>query len=257
MKTDATVADKLLHHMAFWEYKLPNMGSLSTIHLDVLIASAVVFFLIGFTFYRVSRRLHLKPSFVQNMCEFCVDLVRKEIMGTCPHYVHMIGPLALSLFLAIFFMNMLDIAPASTGGQIMALFGSHENFRIVPTGDLNITLALSVFSFIAIQCKIIYIHGLGHYIKGWFTQPFGIFVFPFNVFSRLVEEFSRFFSLAMRLFGNMFAGEIVFALLAYSPAYVKLVGVFGWCLLHLLIIYLQAFIFTMLTITIFSLSLEH
>lgn len=257
MKAEASFTEKILHHLSFWTYEIPQLGSVGVFHLDVLLVSAIVFIIVGFSFYKVSRRLHLRPSFGQNVCEFFVDIVRKEIQGSCPHYVHAVGPLALSIFLAVFFMNLLDVMPASLGGKMMGLFGSHHNFRLVPTADLNITLALAVFSFFAIQMKAIYIQGLGHFIKGWLAHPFGLIAMPLNVFSRLVEDFSRVFSLAMRLFGNIYAGEIVFALLAFSPAWLKFPGVFIWCVFHLLIIYLQAFIFTMLVIAIFSLSLEH
>jgi F-type H+-transporting ATPase subunit a len=257
MKADASLTDNILHHLSFWTYDIPQFGPLGIIHLDVLLVSAIVFFCVAVIFYKASLQLHLKPSFYQNFCEYFVDIVRKEIQGTCPHYMHTIGPLALSLFLAILFMNALDILPASLGGQIMSSVGLHHNFRVVPTADLNITLALSVFSFVAIQLKAIYIHGLGNFIKGWLTHPFGAIAFPINILSRFVEEFSRIFSLGMRLFGNIYAGEIIFALLAFSPLWLKLPGVFLWCGFHLLIIYLQAFIFTMLTIVIFSLSVEH
>lgn len=257
MKADISLSEKLHHHLSFWKYEIPGHGVLGQLHLDVLLVSAIVFFVISLVFYRVSLKLHLKPSFAQNCCEFCVDLVRKEIQGSCPHYVHMVGPLALSLFLAVLFMNALDVMPASLGGKIMGLFNDDLNFRLVPTADLNITMALAAFSFFAIQFKAIYVNGLGNYLKGWLAQPFGLAAFPLNVFSRFVEEVSRVFSLAMRLFGNILAGEIVFALLAFAPTWLKFPGVFAWCAFHLLIIYLQAFIFTMLVIVIFSLSLDH
>lgn len=257
MNADATLTDNILHHLSFCKHEIPGLGVWGNIHVDVLLISAVMFFLVGSGFYYVSRQLHIKPSFAQNLCEYFVDLVRKEVQGTCPHYVHMIGPLALSLFLGILSMNALDVLPASLGGKVMGLMGSEKNFRLVPTADLNITMALAVFSFFTIQFKAIYIRGLGNFIKGWLSQPFGIAVFPINIFSRFVEELSRVFSLAMRLFGNIYAGEIIFALLAFAPTWVKLPGVFAWCIFHLLIIYLQAFIFTMLVIVIFSLSLDH
>jgi F-type H+-transporting ATPase subunit a len=140
---------------------------------------------------------------------------------------------------------------------MMLAIGSQENFKVVPTADLNVTLALATLCLLIIQGTVIKKHGLWHYLQGWLAQPLGLAAFPLNILLRIVEECSRVFSLAMRLYGNMFAGEIIFALLALGPDWVRAPGIFGWCVFHILIVYLQAFIFMMLTVIGFSLALDH
>ncbi len=255
--SSATLSDQIQHHLSSWDAHVSILGVDTTIHVDSILMSAGLMMLLSFVFWYYSRSLTLAPSRSQNFFESIVDTVYKEVYAAAPNYVHIIGPLGLTVFIGVLFMNMMDFLPSSIGGQVMTMMGSQENFKVVPTSDLNVTLALSTLCLIVIQSTVIKKHGLGHYIWGWLAQPLGLIAFPLNIVLRLVEEFSRVFSLAMRLYGNMFAGEIIFALLAIGPVAIRAPGVLLWCGFHILIVYLQAFIFMMLTVIGFSLALDH
>jgi len=255
--SSASLSDQIQHHLSNWDTHVSLFGIRTTLHLDTICMSVFLLTILALVFYCFSQNLKLSPSKSQNFFESIVDAVYKEVATSSPQYVHIIGPLGLTVFIAILFMNMMDFLPTSIGGEIMLALGLADNFKIVPTADLNTTLAFSTLCLLVIQTSVVKKHGLGHYIMGWLSQPLGLAAFPLNILLRIIEEFSRVLSLAMRLYGNMFAGEIIFALLALSPAYIHGPGVIGWCFFHILIVYLQAFIFMMLTVIGFGLALDH
>ncbi|MBM4222445.1 MAG: F0F1 ATP synthase subunit A [Gammaproteobacteria bacterium] len=245
------------HHLSFCAMNINVFGMDIVLHIDTLLVSSALLFLVAWSFYTAAQSLSLLPSFRQGLHEMAIECVYNEVVSASPHYIHMVGPLGFALFISIFVMNLMDLAPTSLGATVMGLVGFSSNFKLVPTADLNTTLALAVLTFFVIQINAISYLGPGSYIKGLLSHPFGLVLSPMNFMLRCIEEFSRIFSLSFRLYGNMFAGEIIFALLAVSPLWLKAVGVFSWCVFHILIIYLQAFIFMMLAVIGFGLALEH
>ncbi len=160
-------------------------------------------------------------------------------------------------------MNCLDFLPVDLFGQFFAWTGLDSTFpyhRVVPTADLNGTLGIALGVLALVFYYNIKIKGLGGWIHEWFTAPFGPWMAPFNVLLNLIEYVARTVSLAMRLWGNMYAGELVFLLIALlgSAAALSLGGsllfvghvIAGsiWAIFHILIVLLQAFIFMMLTL---------
>jgi F-type H+-transporting ATPase subunit a len=149
----------------------------------------------------------------------------------------------------------MDLLPVDLLPRIMGLFGVH-NFKTVPTADLSMTFAMSLSVFFLIIYYNIKIKGFG-LLKELFTQPFGKWLFPLNILFRIIEELTRPISLSLRLFGNMFAGELIFILIAaLLPWWIQWIPGGIWAIFHILIITIQAFIFMMLTIIYLSMAHE-
>jgi F-type H+-transporting ATPase subunit a len=177
--------------------------------------------------------------------------------------------LALALFTWIVAMNTMDLLPVDLPGGVAAAFGAHY-FRVLPTADLNGTIAMAIVVLFLVVIFAIRAKGLGGYLHEWVAAPFGIWLAPANVLLNAVELLSKPVSLGMRLFGNMFAGELLFmliALLGFAVAGLTLgSGVFfliqvalgaGWAIFHILIVLLQAYIFTVLPIVYIAMAEEH
>ena len=244
----------VLHH---FEHFQVGDGSFWTINLDSILMTVFLGALLLTPMMLVIRTAKIRPGLWQNIFELAFEFVLKEVKAIVPHYYDKVGPLALSLFLMIFSMNAMDLLPVDTGYLIAKLLGLHSEFKIVPTTDLNVTLALGLFTFFWINVTLWNKGGALNFLKGLVSHPFGPKLFIANIFFRVVEEVSRVFSLGMRLYGNMFAGEIIFILLAMAPLYISIPSVLLWALFHILIIFLQAFIFMMLVVINFSLALDH
>jgi F-type H+-transporting ATPase subunit a len=168
-------------------------------------------------------------------------------------------------------MNAMDLLPLDLPGKIAALFGIHY-WRVVPTADLNTTFAMSLTVFVVVIYFAVKAKGAGGYAHELFTAPFGpnpLLWIP-NFFLNLVEILSKPISLAMRLFGNMYAGELVFMLIALLGAswagftVASSASMLGhvlmgaaWAIFHILIITLQAFIFMVLTVVYSAMATEH
>jgi F-type H+-transporting ATPase subunit a len=206
-------------------------------------------------------------AFVEMVVEF-VDNSVKEVFHLDRRFL---APLALTIFVWVFLMNAMDLLPLDLPGKIAGLFGIHY-WRVVPTADLNTTFAMSLTVFVVVIYFAVKAKGAGGYAHELFTAPFGpnpLLWIP-NFFLNLVEILSKPISLAMRLFGNMYAGELVFMLIALlgaswagftiasqvSMAGHVLMGA-AWAIFHILIITLQAFIFMVLTIVYSAMATEH
>ncbi len=199
------------------------------------------------------------PSGLQNFFEMLVEFVQTNIKDAFPNAPAFIGPMALTIFVWVWLMNFMDLIPVDLLPWLASLTGIHY-LRVVPTTDLNTTLALAFTVFGLILYFNIKSKGMGGFIKMFLTHPFGPYLAPINVIMTLIEEIAKPISLALRLFGNMFAGELVFMLIAliggtlavgaaalfWAP--LQAVLDLGWLLFHLLVITLQAFIFMVLTI---------
>lgn len=256
--TRLTSADYIEHHLHYFQYSFSQANDgFWVLHLDTLIISifAGLFFLI--CFFCVARKAHAGvPTRFQNFVEWAVE----AIDGTTNEVFHvkdaLIGPLALTIFAWVFLMSFMDLIPVDLLPRFAALFGV-STFRVVPTADLNQTFALSVTVFFLIIIYSIKMKGWRGYGKEILTKPFGAWLFPINIIFRIIEDFTKPFSLAFRLYGNLFAGELIFILIAaLIPWWFQWVPGSIWAIFHILIITLQAFIFMILTIIYLSMAVE-
>ncbi len=231
------------------------------LHLDTLIMSFLLGALIVIVSWRLGRRLNRDaPSGFQNVVEAILEFVGNQVRDSFPGHNPLIAPLALTIFLWVFLMNAMDLIPVDLPSVILGLFGV-QYFKIVPTTDLSTTFALSLTVFALIVFYSIKVKGPVGYLKMFLFHPFGKFFIPVNIVMTAIEEVAKPLSLGLRLFGNLFAGELVFLLIALIGG-TLVVGVvgwlfwfplqitlgLGWLIFHLLIITLQAFIFMVLSI---------
>ena len=230
------------------------------LHLDTLFFSILLGAVMVFVSYRLGKRLtDGVPGGFQNFIETIIDFVQTQVRDTFPGHNPLIAPLALTIFVWVWLMNFMDLIPVDLLPLIASSLGVHY-LKVVPTTDLNTTMALSLTVFALVLFYNIKVKGLGGYLKVFLFHPFGKFFIPVNIVMTAIEELAKPLSLGLRLFGNMFAGELVFmliallsggavlgaALLVWFPLQVVLD--IAWLLFHILIITLQAFIFMVLTI---------
>ena len=245
------------HHLTNWSVGEGFM----TLNLDTLLVSVMLGALIVFAAMRVGRNLQVgAPSGFQNFVEMVLDFVDRQVkdsFGSRDNKV--IAPLALTVLVWVWLMNFMDLIPVDLIPAILHGAGL-EYFKVVPTTDLNTTLAMAGVVFLLTVYYSIKVKGPVGYLKMFLFHPFGKFFVPVNVVMTAIEELAKPLSLGLRLFGNMFAGELVFlliallsgaatigaALLIWFPLQVVLD--LAWLLFHILIITLQAFIFMVLTI---------
>lgn len=189
------------------------------------------------------------PGGLQNACEMLVEFVEDsitQVFGDRPNPV--IGPLSLTVLVWVFLMNMMDLVPIDVIPHIAALMGV-PFFKIVPTTDLNATLGLSGGVFILVLYYNIKIKGPITFTAGLFTHPIPHWsMYWFNFILEFVDMIAKPISHGLRLFGNLYAGEMIFILIALLPFYLQWVLSLPWAIFHILIIALQAFVFMILTI---------
>lgn len=203
-------------------------------------------------------------NFVEMMVEFIDGTVKDSFHGRNPW----IAPMALTIFVWVFLMNLMDLIPVDVVPYLMGLAGVHFQ-KIVPSTDPNITLGMALAVFVMIIYYSIKVKGVGGFLGELSLQPFGaknplvqaIFV-PINLALELVGLLAKPFSLGLRLFGNMYAGEMIFILIAMMYGAGWILGMFGgvlqlgWAIFHILVITLQAFIFMVLTVVYLSMAHE-
>ena len=227
-----------------------------TLHLDTLFFSAALggFFL--FMFKKVADNVTTGvPGPIQNFAEMLVEFVDTQVKDAFHGKSELIAPLSLSIFVWIWLMNFMDLIPVDLFPLIGSAMGL-KYLRVVPSTDLNATFGMSIAVFFLIMYYSIKVKGPIGFAKELMLQPFGKWMIPFNLLLKLVEEVARPVSLALRLFGNMYAGELIFILIALLPWFVQPILSFPWAVFHILIITLQAFIFMVLTIVYLSLAHE-
>jgi len=247
------------------------------IHVDTMFWSVVLgaFFLWLFT--RVAKSVTSGvPGGLQNFAEWIVDFIETSVRGSFTARNDLVAPLALTIFVWIFLMNLMDLVPVDVLPWLVAqgahlLFGAdphHVYWKVVPTTDPNATFGMAIGVFILILYYSIKIKGVGGFVGELTLQPFqaknpvlkAVFV-PLNLFLEGVSLIAKPISLALRLFGNMYAGEMIFILIALMYGAGLAMGLFGgvlqlgWAIFHILIITLQAFIF--MTLTIVYLDMAH
>lgn len=227
-------------------------GGFWTLNLDTMIVSLLIGFFVFGTLFFVARRMKERPGKLQNLVEIVLDFVNNAVHEIFHHKSTFIPALALTIFLWVFFMNAMDLLPVDLLPRILGLAGLHY-FKAVPTADPNATFAMSISVFLLII--FFNIKAKKHRLfKEMLTFPFGPWLFPVNVAFRVVEECVKPLSLALRLFGNMFAGELIFILIAILPWWAQWPPGAIWAVFHILIITLQAFLFMMLTIIYLSMA---
>ncbi|MBZ4201950.1 MAG: F0F1 ATP synthase subunit A [Methylovulum sp.] len=227
-----------------------------TLNLDTLFFSAVLGAVFIWFFKTAAEKATTGvPCLVQSFAEMLIEFVDTQVKDSFHGKSQLIAPLALTIFCWIFLWNFMDLFPVDILPLIASLMGV-EYLRVVPSTDLNATFAMSIAVFFLIIFYSIKIKGAWGFAKELTLQPFGVWLLPFNLLLKLVEEFAKPISLALRLFGNLYAGELIFILIALLPWYVQPVLSFPWAIFHILIITLQAFIFMVLTIVYLSMAHE-
>jgi F-type H+-transporting ATPase subunit a len=242
-----------------------------TFNLDTIVVSLLLGALIIFVSARLGKRLETgTPGGFQNFVESILDFVATNVRDAFPGHNPLIAPLALTIFLWVWLMNFMDLIPVDLLPYLYQIVTGdpHAHLKVVPTTDLNTTLAMSFTVFVLILFYNIKVKGVVGFIKMFLFHPFGKFFVPVNVVMTFIEEVSKPLSLALRLFGNMFAGELVFLLIALigGTLAVGAAALFwaplqalldlGWLIFHLLVITLQAFIFMVLTIVYLGMAHE-
>jgi len=245
------------HHLEHLQLNLSTFtlgkNGFWTLNLDTFLVSLASALIVGGLFFYAARRMQSGvPGRLQSFVEVIVGFVQRSTNETYHGESELIAPLALTLVAWIFFMNALDLLPVDLLPGFASLFGV-PYLKTVPTADPNTTFAMSISVF-----ALIIFYNLSvkkwHFGKEILVSPFGPWLFPLNIMFRLLEEFVKPFSLALRLFGNMFAGELIFVLIAQLPWWAQWLPGGVWAIFHILIITIQAFIFMMLTIVYLSMA---
>lgn len=227
------------------------------LHLDSLAWSFGLGLVFALLFWRVARTATASvPGQLQNAIESVVDFVDDTVNSTFGHNNKLIAPLALTIFIWVFLMNLMDLIPVDWIPHLAQAIGI-PYMKVVPTTDPNVTLGMAFTVFAAILFYSIKQKGLGGFLGELTFHPFPKFLMPFNLFLEGVTLIAKPISLGLRLFGNMYAGEMIFVLIAllYSGFVTGIAGgvlQWAWAVFHVLIITLQAFIFMVLTIVYLS-----
>jgi F-type H+-transporting ATPase subunit a len=251
-------------------------GVFWTVHIDSIIFTLLISLVFIFVLSLVARRAtNGVPGKLQTAVELLVEFVDDMVKDTFHGKNKFIAPLAITIFCIVFLENFMDILPVDALPAAAKLFGV-EHLRTVATADLNTTVGMALGVFLLIQWVGITHKGIGTFAGEWFTAPFHadgtalkIVLAPVNFVFRIIEELVRPLSLSMRLFGNMYAGELIFLLIAcftlgaalnqvstYFLGGAQFFAGVIWTAFHYLIITLQAFIFMVLTIVYVGIAAE-
>ena len=203
------------------------------------------------------------PGLLQSSVEVIVEFVDTNVRDTFHANNPLIAPLALTIFVWIFLMNLMDLVPVDFVPRLGEAIGI-PYMKIVPSTDVNVTMGLSLSVFALMIYYSFKVKGASGFIKELTLLPFGsknpfiqaLFI-PVNLLLEGVSLISKPISLALRLFGNMYAGELIFILIALLPFWAQWLLSVPWAIFHILVITLQAFIFMMLTIVYMAMSHEH
>ena len=229
-----------------------DMGFMA-FHVDSLGWSLAMGILFAWLFRKAAKSATSGvPGKLQNVVETVVEFVDGTVKETFHGRNPLVAPLALTIFVWVFLMNSLKWVPVDIIPGIAHAAGL-PFFKIVPTADPNGTLGLSLGVFLLIIYYSIKVKGVGGFAKELSLTPFNHpIAIPFNLFLEVLGLLTKPLSLALRLFGNMYAGEVVFILIALLPFYLQWVLNVPWAIFHILVIPLQAFIFMVLTIVYLS-----
>lgn len=269
-QTNAPTSESYIsHHLTHW-----TVGEgFWTLNLDTILFSVLLG--VGFLFF--FRRAALaattdKPSGFLSFLELLINFVDNAVRESFPGKSQLIAPLALTIFVWVLLWNVMDIVPVDLFPAIFAA-GGIEYLKIVPSADMSATFALSLSVFLLILYYSVAGKGVGGFVKEMLTHPFGVWLLPFNIILNVVELLAKPLSLALRLFGNLYAGELIFILIALFTlgnsmselltsvgGWASILGhmalQFAWAVFHILVIPLQAFIFMTLTIVYLGMAYE-
>src|SRR6202163_992454 len=275
-----TANEYILHHLTFLSNREPTgVVDFSVIHLDSVFFSILLAVLFAGSFYLAARKATSgQPGKFQNFVELIVEFVDKQVKDSFHGTNKLLAPLALTIFCWVFLFNAMDILPVDLLPAIAHGAGI-EHLKVVPTTDLNVTFAMGLTVFVLIIYYSIKMKGLGGFIAELTLQPFSAknpavkaLLVPANLILEIVPFLARPLSLSLRLYGNLFAGEMIFLLLAaltlhgisqlssvggWALLVAQIVLAFAWAVFHLLVITLQAFIFMVLTIVYLAMAQEH
>lgn len=253
-----STAEYITHHLTF----LTTGEGFWNVHLDTLFFSLVAGAIFLYFFRKAAKNATTGvpgkwQCFVEMIIEWVNGVVKENFHG--PR--HEVGPLALTIFCWVFIMNAIDLIPVDYPPQLASLLGI-DYLRAVPTADISATLGLSIGVFCLIIYYTIKSKGFSGFVKEYTLHPFNHWAFiPVNFLLEVVTLLAKPISLAFRLFGNMYAGELIFILIAvmYMAESIvpQMLGVplqIVWAIFHILVITLQAFIFMMLTIVYLSIG---
>jgi F-type H+-transporting ATPase subunit a len=250
----ASAGDYIKHHLG--HLTLGEKGSFWSIHVDTMFFSLLLGGLFLFLFIKAAKHCTSGvPGGLQNFAEIIVEFVDQQVKDSFHGSSKLIAPLALTLFVWIFLMNLVKLLPYDLFPYLGQAIGL-EYLRINPTSDVNATFGMSIAVFLLIIFYSIKIKGAGGFAKEMLFHPFGKWLLPFNLVLKVVEEIAKPISLSLRLFGNMYAGGLIFTLIALLPWWIQWTLGLPWSLFKLLIITLQAFIFMVLTIVYLSMAHE-
>ena len=288
--SEQTSTGYIKHHLQNWTYgqhpdgnwgfahsaaEAKEMGFMA-IHVDTMLWSIGLGILFLWLFRKVAKSAETGvPSGLQNFVEWIVEFIDTSVRGSFASKNDLVAPLALTVFIWVFLWNIMDLVPVDwlpgLAAQIGALFGAdpaHVYFKVVPSTDPNATFGLAFSVFFLVLFYSIKIKGIGGFTGELTLMPFqsknkviqAIFI-PVNFLLEFVSLIAKPISLALRLFGNMYAGEMIFILIALMFSAGWVIGLFGgvlqlgWAIFHILIVTLQAFIF--MTLTIVYLDMAH
>ncbi len=265
-----TATEYVVHHLTHFNTSGERQQVVvdwSIINLDSMFWSIVLGALTVFLLWRAaSRATSGVPGRFQCAVEMLVEMVADQAKGIVHNEEsrRLVAPLALTVFVWIFFMNAMDLLPVdllpAIWTNIYSAIGGdphHAYQRVVPTADLNITLGMAIAVLLLCLFYNVKIKGVQGWMHELFNAPFGShpLLWPVNFAMQMVEFLAKTVSLGMRLFGNMYAGELIFILIAMLGGTATALGFVGhviagsvWAIFHILIITLQAFIFMMLTL---------
>lgn len=266
-----TPTEYIQHHLTFFTKPVGD-GGFWTLHVDSLVTALLVGIVgIGFIWWVVRGATSGVPNKRQAFVELAFGFIDDQVKGVFHHgdRNRFVAPAALTVFIWVLLMNAMDFLPVDIMAKILGAVGLHE-WRLVPTADVNTTFALALSVWLLMIFFAIAVKGLGGWIHELTCTPFGVkpwaaapFLVVFNLLFNLIEYVSKPLSHSLRLFGNMYAGEIIFLLL-WLWAATGLVGAIfavplalGWAIFHILIVVLQAYIFMMLTVVYIALAHEH
>ena len=268
-----TAGEYIVHHLTFWQNKKPaNVVDFSVFNWDSLFWAILLGVLTCFFLWKAARKATAGvPGRFQAAVEILVEMVDAQAKGIVHNATSrkFVAPLALTVFVWIFMMNAMDLFPVDLfpylWQKIVGAAGhdpEHAYMRVVPTADLSITMGLSIGVLLVCLFYNVKIKGLGGWVHELFTAPFGAhpLLWPFNFLMQVIEFIAKTVSHGMRLFGNMYAGELIFLLIALMGgawsltatgiglAIGHVIAGFVWAAFHLIIITLQAFVFMMLAL---------
>ncbi|HOB96320.1 MAG TPA: F0F1 ATP synthase subunit A [Aquabacterium sp.] len=261
-----TAGEYIIHHLTHLQnHKQTAIVDFSVFNLDSIFYAVLLGVVGSFFLWRAAKSATSGvPGRFQAAVEMLVEMVDSQAKGIVHNAQSrkLVAPLALTVFVWILLMNSMDFLPVDLAPKIGEMMGIHY-MRVVPTADLSVTMGLSVSVLLICLFYNVKIKGFGGWVHELFSAPFGdkVILYPVNFLMQMIEFVAKTVSHGMRLFGNMYAGELIFMLIALMGGAIAAGGLTGpllflghivagtvWAIFHILIVALQAFVFMMLTL---------